>query len=338
MKNRILELDALRGIAAIMVVLYHYIVRYNGIYTHQNFPSVDSFTIGCQGVQLFFMISGFVILLTLDNVKRPSDFIVSRFARLYPPYWVAIALTYTAVYFFGLQGRQVTFPTAIENLIMFHEYFGIRSVDGVYWTLQVELAFYFWMFLLFLINQLKRIEVFIILGLAFNALITLKLISVDDLVLKFLLYHNLPFFSIGICLYKIKNKSHNQLTINALFLSLLSTVLWASSDYVTLYVFFTIIFYLGINGKLSILRSKLLVFLGTISYSLYLLHQNIGYIIINKGYELNFNPVFSVVMAVLIMIFVAYLSYKFVERPSVKLIKKFYNSYSNRAKLADATR
>ena len=79
--TRINELDALRGIAAFMVLLFHYTSRYGSLYSQEQLFSVPW---GQYGVQLFFITSGFVIYLTLEKTRKPMDFIVSRFSRLYP--------------------------------------------------------------------------------------------------------------------------------------------------------------------------------------------------------------------------------------------------------------
>lgn len=156
-QNRLLELDALRGIAALAVVIFHYFYRYNTIYGHENLPS-DWAYFGQLGVELFFMVSGFVIFWTLNRVDKPLDFLVSRFSRLYPAYWLSVIITFFIVAIFTLPGREVSLTQAILNLLMFHEYLKIPHVDGVYWTLTVELTFYFWMFFLYLSVGFKHVE------------------------------------------------------------------------------------------------------------------------------------------------------------------------------------
>jgi peptidoglycan/LPS O-acetylase OafA/YrhL len=83
--NRLQELDALRGIAVILVVFMHI--------TIENDQAKDIFELGVTGVDLFFVISGFVILLTLEKTKSWQDFVISRFSRLYPAYWVSVTTT-----------------------------------------------------------------------------------------------------------------------------------------------------------------------------------------------------------------------------------------------------
>ncbi len=324
MRKRLVELDALRGIATIIVVIYHYTTRYNSLYGHEDFFETFDFTVGKQGVQLFFMISGFVIFLTLNHVKKPMDFIVSRLSRLYPPYWIAIICTFSIVYFWGLPGRQVSHLTALKNMIMFHDYLGIPNVDGVYWTLKVELTFYFWMFIAYLSNSLRKIEIYIMGLVLFNLFVHLTGVNIYHQLPHILLFKHLPFFGIGICLYKIFYNEYSKFTFVTLALCLIVTLILNSANLFVLYLLFTIIFYLGIKGKIGLLSNKIFVFVGLISYSLYLLHQNIGYVIINKGYSLGLNPLISISLAIIIVTVMSYASYRLVETPSTKLIKKYY--------------
>src|SRR5262250_3203475 len=77
-KSRLEELDVLRGLAALAVVVFHYSGHATRYFT--GFPF--HFTVGLHGVELFFVISGFVIFMTLERTARLRDFAVSRFSRL----------------------------------------------------------------------------------------------------------------------------------------------------------------------------------------------------------------------------------------------------------------
>ncbi len=323
MEKRIVGLDGLRGCAAILVVLYHYLSRYDSIYGHVDLFDTSLFRYGNQGVQLFFMISGFVIFMTINKIKKPFDFIVSRFFRLYPTYWMSVFITYTVIYFFGLEGRETSLQTAIKNLLMFHQYLGVPNVDGVYWTLRVELTFYFWIFLAYILKQLKRIEYFMLLFLTVNILDEFQIIQVPSLIQKVFIFKYLPFFNIGICMYKYYMRENNRLTNITFLISLLLTIIFFSWISFVVYVVFTIIFFLIIKKRLPILNSKFLVSTGVLSYALYLLHQNIGYVIINKGYDLDINPLLSILAAILSMFCLSYLVTKFIEKPINKLAKTY---------------
>ena len=157
-RERFLELDALRGVAAMSVLFFHYTTRYHELFGHTD-RVYCSFPLGSCGVNLFFMISGFVILMTLDRCKRPLDFVFARFSRLYPVYWVAVIFTFAVVSICGLPGREYSLATLVANLTMFHGLFRFADVDSVYWTLVCELCFYglIWgIFTLGLRRQLER--------------------------------------------------------------------------------------------------------------------------------------------------------------------------------------
>jgi peptidoglycan/LPS O-acetylase OafA/YrhL len=145
---RIQELDGLRLFAATAVVLYH--LTYIKSDTSGNFPEIDWLTrFGYLGVDLFFIISGFVILWSAQG-RTPWQFAVSRFARLYPIFWVALALS-----------SLIAGPSLIQlaaNATMIAGYLGQEYIDGVYWTLQVELKFYVLVGALLILGQGKYFE------------------------------------------------------------------------------------------------------------------------------------------------------------------------------------
>lgn len=321
--QRILELDALRGLAALAVIFYHYFFRYNQIYGHENLH-VDWADVGRAGVQLFFMVSGFVIFWTLNRTERPLDFLVSRFSRLYPAYWLAIFVTFSIVYVCGLPGREASLSEALANTLMFHEYFGVPHVDGVYWTLTVELTFYFWIFLIYLSSNLNRIEEIFSVLIFVSMLHSLGLISIPTTLYKFFILRHIPLFLGGICFYKLFNNDYNKKTVITLALSLFSTIVIYSFKPFILFTGFYLLFFMVVSGRLKILTFKPLVFLGSISYSLYLLHQNIGYVIINKSYELQLHPLIGIFSAIAILIVFSTVFMKYIENPALSFIRGAY--------------
>lgn len=331
--QRLLELDALRGMAALSVVIFHYFFRYNQIYGHENL-AVEWSYLGHYGVHLFFMVSGFVIFWTLDKAKRPLDFLVSRFSRLYPVYWAAVVVTFSAIYTFGLSGREVSINSAIANILMFHEYLKIPHVDGVYWTLTVELTFYFWIFLIYLSSNLNKVEGIFSLLVVVSIAHSLGFVSIPSFLYKIFILKYISLFLAGICFYKLMAGVETKKTIVALTLSFASLVAIYSFKEFILFFFFYSVFFLIISGRLKILNIKPLVFLGSISYSLYLLHQNIGYIIINKTYELQLNPVFGVFSAIFVSVVLATLFMKFIEKPVLRVIRETYKNNKKMQRVA----
>ncbi len=105
-KTRFEELDALRGVAALFVVFFHYTLSR---------PQADlGFKLGSTGVDLFFIISGFVILLSLEHVEKPGQFIINRICRLYPTYWASVTISFSILLMHAI------FKMDFSKLILFN--------------------------------------------------------------------------------------------------------------------------------------------------------------------------------------------------------------------------
>ena len=140
-QDRLPELDALRGIAALIVVLFHYTWRaHNKLSDLQTIPYGLAW--GHYGVELFFAISGFVIFMTLERTRQTADFIVSRFSRLFPAFWAGILVTTSAVTLLGAGSLAQPANVILANFTMLQGFLYLPSVDGVYCSLTVELGFY----------------------------------------------------------------------------------------------------------------------------------------------------------------------------------------------------
>ena len=321
--NRLQELDGIRGIAALSVVIYHYFYRYNDIYGHQEIP-VDWSYAGKYGVQLFFMVSGFVIFWSLEKIKKPTDFLVSRFSRLYPTFWFCSFLTFSIVAVFGLPGRELSYVEALLNFSMIHEYFNVNHIDGVYWTLTVELTFYIWMFLFYLTNNLKSAEYIFTPFVLLSILDATDTVAFPPILTKILLLEYIAYFIAGICFYKIAYKKSNVWTGFVLMFCLISTAFIYSPKVSVLTGTFYAIFFGVSKGWLTYLSFKPFTFVGGISYSLYLIHQNIGYVVIRELYVLEARPLLSVAVALSSTILMAFLITKFVEKPMISRIRQLF--------------
>ena len=125
--HRFEELDAFRGVAALAVVFFHYtgyIVKWGHF---GDFPYY--FTLGERGVQLFFMVSGFVIYFTLERSKTLTDFAFSRFSRLYPTYWASLALW--AIFTVAVMHKQLWLTGFAINTTMLQKFVGMKDMDIV---------------------------------------------------------------------------------------------------------------------------------------------------------------------------------------------------------------
>jgi len=134
----------------------------------------------------------------------------------------------------------------------------------------------------------------------------------------------IPLFAAGICFYKFWKGIEHKLTWLLLIVSLIALYTEYSADKFLIFVVYYVLFYLVIYQKIKILASKPLVFLGVISYALYLIHQNIGYIIINEGYSMGLHPIVSLIIAFSVSIILATLLTKYIEKPSLIFLKRIY--------------
>lgn len=296
MKKRIESIDALRGIAALAVVLRHYTTIFSIDYDVPNDFNFE-FKYGYLGVELFFLISGFVIFMTIEKVKTSKEFVVKRFVRLYPTYWLALFITAIVILFFGLPKMHFTVKDFFLNLTMIQDVVNpilkTKHIDGVYWSLTAELLFYGLMLVLFQLKLLKHIK---LIGF-FWLLISIVCIPNDISIFMLGILFNLkwsPLFFAGILFYKLWKYDAEKTKWSLHFLILFSLLSYyvltltkveeeSKSNIIECIVttFFFVVFYLVTYSKLDFLgKSKILLFLGKISYPLYLVHQNIGYIIL----------------------------------------------------------
>jgi peptidoglycan/LPS O-acetylase OafA/YrhL len=336
-RDRLGELDVLRGFAAVAVVLFHYTVRYAQLYGYPSAPDIV-LTHGYLGVEFFFCISGFVIFMTLDRTRRPMDFVVSRASRLWPAYIAAMLLTYSAVHLFGLQGRATSLTQALVNLTMFQELLRVPHVDPAYWSLQVELIFYCWMFLAYVTGMLTHIRALLCLGLVPPLVYWLARRyfghELSSLAGTFLLVSYIPYFAIGIAAYNLRSRREHPYRDLLLMLAAIAvTAICLPLADCAIAVIAVLVFCAIARGHLSWIARGPLVFFGTISYTLYLVHQNIGYIVIRTAMEHGVPTDFAILIAVGCSICLAAALSWSIEKPARGWLR---NVYARHRKTRDA--
>ena len=207
-ERRFAVLDGLRLCAAVMVMLYHYtalpLARSGwGRPPGRTFPSLWHLTAyGALGVQLFFVISGFVILMSCWG-RSLADFVGSRVSRLYPAYWVCVTLTAVLLGVIWPGGpSSVTFGQYLTNLTMVQQSFGVANVDGVYWTLFVELCFYVLMAAFVLVGITPRRVLVFAAGWPILAWLTRHTFTAH-----LLQPNSAPLFAAGMVLYLLSRRT-----------------------------------------------------------------------------------------------------------------------------------
>ncbi|TFI48141.1 acyltransferase [Diaphorobacter sp. DS2] len=326
--KRLIELDVMRGLAALSVVLYHYINRYDELFGHNKDGYFLDLKYGYLGVELFFMISGFVIFMTLEKCNNIKDFLFKRVVRLYPAYIFAVILTFSVMSIYSLEGRDTDLADALVNLTMLQGLitpFGIVAhVDGVYWSLTVEVIFYAIMGCLFVSGNLKNnkpLVIWLLVAFAFRGIS----VYFNNYLFNGIQYYGIMqychLFIAGIMFYKLR--SFNKIKYHIIISACLAYQLIFNSFKENLVVSaLFLLFYIMVYNKLNFVNYKFLSFLGTISFSLYLVHQNIGYVVINILEKYGFVSEIYILIPVTVSIVLATLITFYIEKPIHKLLLK----------------
>ncbi|MGQ4561185.1 acyltransferase family protein [Dermabacteraceae bacterium P7054] len=296
--RRFRELDGFRGIAASLVVFGHFI----GIYeTHfVGFGKMPfEFHYGAFGVQLFFLISGYVILMSAWRSKRASDFVISRFSRLYPTYWIALTISIVLVVLTNFPTEKLSPLDYLLNYSMVQRLIRVPSVDEVYWTLAVEMQFYGLIFLLLLLTKCRlssRLILWVSLVWVTVAVVGAFISSgvsqgvhpsqvpgIYKVFLNLLLIEWGPLFCSGMMAYLGRVKDVRFFAVSVLYslVAVLVAYLLHSPKYAaTVGVVCTVFLVVVIRGRAGVLLIPPLQFLGKISYSLYIQHVIPGFLVI----------------------------------------------------------
>lgn len=338
---RFYEIDFLRFVAAIAVVLFHYLFRgyAEGGYNPISYAPFDQYAqYGYLGIHLFFMISGFVILLTA--MKRDVvQFVISRIVRLYPAFWAGVTFTSLMIIFFGGEQFSVSFPQYLSNLSMIGGYLGVEPVDGVYWTLLVEIKFYTLIFGILLIKRIQNIDWFLTAWLAVSLLdIAMPL---PKLIQFFLFPEWASYFVSGALFYLIRLKGLKWHYVALLLVSFGLSIFHANQEIMSLsnyyntevnalvpfvlITLFYLIFTLVITHKLTFFRRTWVLKVGALTYPLYLIHQNVGYMLLTT-FEGVVNKYVLLVAVLIFILLVAGLINQLIEKNLSLLLKKLLNN------------
>jgi len=145
-RDRLRYIDTLRAIAALLVVWLHSVQAFGRVNpaTGRNWyiDTVANVDVGHVGVVVFFLISGYVIPFSIkrDAQSPARAFLVKRFFRIFPAYWLSVPLAAGAIWWLWKQpfgGRELAW-----NFTLLQGALGYRNAEGVYWTLPVELVYY----------------------------------------------------------------------------------------------------------------------------------------------------------------------------------------------------
>jgi peptidoglycan/LPS O-acetylase OafA/YrhL len=292
-ESRFTEIDLLRFLAALAVMFLHYGIRGFAVddrLSPLHFPVLGPLVkYNYLGVNLFFMISGFVILMTVQS-KDVRGFFISRVVRLYPAYWVSCTLTFLVILLFARDQIYTSLSRYVANMTMLNGFFDIGGIDGVYWTLCVELKFYLLVGILLALKQIPRIDKYLGAWL----LVSILHLQYPNPVLSYVFIPQYSaYFVAGAVFYLVHKEGFNRYRAFLLLASfvvalmndipvLLDKSLWYRMTFdipwlVGIIGVFYLVFLAISTRKSSVSRwDPLFIYLGTLSYPLYLLHSKIG--------------------------------------------------------------
>lgn len=337
---RLTLLDGLRFLAALAVVGYHFTAIKTPVWgtpTIAAFPELHRVTrYGYLGVDLFFFISGFVILMTAWGRELPA-YVGSRVARLFPGYWAGVLLTGGLLLAVSnVSGKDVTIPQVITNLTMLHEPNGVNHVDGVYWTLWVEMRFYLLVGVLMLVGLTRqRVLAFATL---WPVVAALAATTEQAFLSELLIAQWAPYFAAGMLLYLVHREGWSPLLGGLVGLQVVLAMTKAA-DYahiihrktggeakslvamaVVLLCFAAVA--LVTTTRLQHVRWRLATTLGLLTYPLYLVHEYWGLFVISK-LSGSLPRLVVLLAAVLFVLGVAWLVNRVVERPLAPLMRRW---------------
>ncbi|WP_406443021.1 acyltransferase [Streptomyces sp. NBC_01613] len=353
-RPRLYAIDGIRLVAALMVAVHHYAGSRRVDQPHNSvwgrpvsdiMPTVFHFAAyGWIGVEIFFVISGFVICMSCWG-RTPRQFFVSRVIRLYPAYWFAIAFTTAVLVAVPGVWDRLKLRDILLNFTMLQSGSGVSSVDGVYWTLWSELRFY----LLFM--------VVVATGLTYRKVVIFCCVwgaaAMSAPVAKFHLLtlaanpEGAWFFIAGLALYLMHRFGQDLLLWGILTMAWLMGQRelglridevehvsgWRGSMVIfTVFLLAMVAIALGATDRV---RWKWLVTAGSLTYPLYLIHYVAGTTLISRLRD-TMDPRLLVALVIAAFLVLSRLVHRFVERPVARLLKRGLDTSFARLRNASA--
>lgn len=349
-KNRYAFADSLRGIAALWVVLYHLFHGNHVQVLSNNIGSVLTavlFEYGNLGVPIFFVLSGFVMAVTTSSKQMHAsqciNFMIRRLVRLTPPYYFSILLSVLLLWVkYKTVDSSTPLPDVsaiVAHMFYLQEFFNFKEINVIYWTLCFEIQFYIaFTLLIFIAGKFKPLSFanYIVL-IVFTLVGLLWLISED--VKSFYqtnIYRNtlfLPYwyaFSVGALVGWTLEKTHYLFKSYVIFFFISLMVYGLKSGdlfALTAGLTATLLLLAHMFNKMGVwLNINPLQKLGLISYSLYLIHNNVLGIVgrvIRKFIQPSLSAdVMVMLVSLLVCLVCAYIMYVIIEKPFIKLSQK----------------
>ncbi|WP_436520980.1 acyltransferase family protein [Actinoplanes sp. HUAS TT8] len=334
--DRVAVLDGLRLCAALSVAIFHFTALnadrlWDGRVPFPRLVHASSY--GWLGVELFFMISGFVISMSAWG-RTVGGFARSRLVRLFPAYWPAVLLTAAVMRLWPSLHRPVTAQQIVVNLTMLNEPLGVVSVDLSYWTLWAEARFYLLFAVVVWLGATQRRVLWFGYAWLIASVVAVK--SGMPILVTVLQPPYAPYFVAGIGFFLIhrfgSDIRHWGLVGLSWGLGMYSlgarVAQTGRSEHRPLSLTVAMVIVTGLFLVMAVvalgwtarIRWRPLTTAGLLTYPFYLLHQHIGGTILQHLHALP--PAVAVVAVILLMLGLAWMVHRWVERPVARFLRR----------------
>lgn len=280
------------------------------------------FSRGYLGVEIFFVISGFVIPYTMylrnHQYRDTGNFLLKRLIRIEPPYWASIMLIflvdYISKFFVHYEDKviQIDYQNLLYHVLHINDFLDEPWLKGIYWSLAVEVQYYLLAALVFpfVFSENKWLRYGFLFLLCMG-----RWTELDHSVF----YYGCHFVS-GMLFFHYRTGKISRKEFVWAMLVCWGITYWCFDLYHLSAVAFAILVMYYLN-----FRIKPFIFLGTISYSFYLIHIQVAWVLMDacrRSYPAT-HPYLHMFLSLMAAIAASALFYYLVERPSHKLAKKF---------------
>lgn len=309
MRNK--QVEGLRGIAIVIILIYHYFYRFMQCYYPESMPANTLFLIIREfrllGNSIFFILAGYYLQRSKKNGRK---LLVGRLTRLLPLYWIAITVVFLSTSIFVLPNRTVSIKEYLVNVLFLNGYLGINYVDGSHWFLSSIVACIFIYSIITRSVREKHREIALFLWMGLNYCLGLCEAIEGTAGTAFSILHNfsgggygMPIVMMGIWLgFIAENKKLRESKVYFFGLILSIVMICASEGKVSALMASTVLLItaLALSEKLKPLSRRPFVLVGESSYAIYLFHQNLGFLALyyytaNFGVNYCFNGILTVV-------------------------------------------
>jgi peptidoglycan/LPS O-acetylase OafA/YrhL len=338
---RVQALDLLRLVAVLGVMLFHYGFRGPTAFnvTHVAVPELAWIgRYGFLGVPIFFIISGFVIAYSAEG-RTATAFAIARFSRIYPCFLFCMTLTFSALLVLGPPNFETTFAQWAANLLIAATALHQSYIDSAYWSLVVEITFYGWVTILLAAKVFpRRIDAIVLAWLWLS--MTNELTADNQIISRIFLTDHSGFLATGLLIYELHRGRRDfmlqcilGLSVATALFQALHNLRWLRDndivfdDWIIATICLGSILLIIAATRLRRLpiRSTVVFAIGGVTYPIYLLHQQLGYTIL----EWIGSTSHARVLVAIILLAIAALSWmtwRFVERPGQRLTKQFLSN------------